>query len=116
MSIVRRQTRLRWLLVAAGVAVLIALPTVVRALPSGRATIGVDVLAQRIAASARQPYSGYAVSSGSAGLPTLPQLDDVIGLFDGETSLRVWYGSPTRWRVDTVSTAGEFDVYKSPEG
>lgn len=95
---------------------LLALPMLVKALPAGAAPVTVDTLAERIAHSSRQPYEGFAVSSGAAGLPSLPQLDDVIGLFDGDTSLRIWYASPTRWRVDTVSTAGERDLYRSTDG
>jgi len=37
----------------------------------------------------------------------------VTGLFDGDTSLRIWYASPQLWRVDTVDLAGERDVYHS---
>jgi hypothetical protein len=113
MSVVRRDTRRRWAIVVAAVAVLVAIPLVVRALPAGATSIAPDTLAARIAASARQPYQGYAVSTGSAGLPSLPQLDDVIGLFDGNTSLRIWYADPGRWRVDTIDAAGERDLYQS---
>jgi hypothetical protein len=96
MSVVRRDTRRRWAIVVAAVAVLVAIPLVLRAVPAGATSIAPDTLAARIAASARQPYQGYAVSTGSAGLPSLPQLDDVIGLFDGNTSLRIWYADPGR--------------------
>ena len=113
MSVVRRDARRRWAVVVAVLAVLVAIPLVVRALPAHTPPIPPDTLAARIAASARQPYQGYAVSIGNAGLPSLPQLDDVIGLFDGNTSLRIWYGDPTRWRVDTIDAAGERDLYQS---
>lgn len=113
MSVVRRDARLRWTAVVATFAVLVAVPLVLRALPAHARPISADTLAARIAASARQPYEGYAVSTGNAGLPSLPQLDDVIGLFDDTTSLRIWYASPTRWRVDTIDAAGERDLYQS---
>jgi hypothetical protein len=113
MSVVRRDARRRWAIVVAAVAVLVAIPLVVRALPADAPPIAPDTLAARIAGSARQPYQGYALSTGNAGLPSLPQLDDVIGLFDGNTSLRIWYANPARWRVDTVDAAGERDLYQS---
>jgi hypothetical protein len=97
----------------ATLAVLVAVPLVLRALPAHARPVAVDTLAARIAASARQPYQGYAVSTGNAGVPSLPQLDDVIGLFDGTTSLRIWYAAPTRWRVDTIDATGERDLYQS---
>jgi hypothetical protein len=94
-------------------AVLVTVPLVLRALPAHARPITADTLAARIAASARQPYQGYAVSTGNTGVPSLPQLDDVIGLFDGTTSLRIWYAAPTRWRVDTIDASGERDLYQS---
>jgi len=115
MSVVGRATRRRWLLVAAGAAVLAALPAAVAALPAHGPIVPPDPLAARIAASAAQPYSGYAVSHGAVNLPSLPALGDVIGLFNGDTSLRIWYGSKQRWRVDTVSIAGERDVYQTAD-
>jgi hypothetical protein len=116
MSVVGGATRRRWLLVAVGAAVLLALPAAVAALPARVPTISADTLAARIAASASQSYSGYAVSHGSVNLPSLPALSDVTGLFTGDTSLRIWYGSARRWRVDTVTTAGERDVYQTING
>lgn len=110
---VRRETRLRWLAVAVTFLLLASLPQLIRMLPVRAAAVPVGTLVARIAASAGQPYQGYAVSTGAAGIPTLPQLDDVTGLFDGDSSLRIWYASPARWRVDAIDLAGERDVYHS---
>jgi hypothetical protein len=112
MSVVRAQTRRRWLIVGAVVVVLCALPATIAAMPTGSAPIALSTLTARIAASAAQPYQGYAVATGSLGLPTLPALADVATLFDDDTSLRIWYASPQRWRVDDLDTAGERDVYQ----
>jgi 6-phosphogluconate dehydrogenase (decarboxylating) len=65
MSVVRRDARRRWAVVVTALAPLVAIPLVVRALPAAAATISADTLAARIAASARQPYQGYAVSVGN---------------------------------------------------
>ena len=109
----RRETRLRWLAVAAAVAVLVSLPQLLRILPVDAATVPVRTLVARMSASAGVPYRGYAVSTGRAGIPSLPQLDAVTGMFDGDTSLRIWYASSARWRVDTIDLAGERDTYHS---
>jgi hypothetical protein len=113
LTVVRRETGLRWLAVGVTVALLASLPQLVRMLPVDAAAVPVRTLVARIAASATVAYQGYAVSTGNAGIPSLPQLDDVTGLFDGDTSLRIWYASPGRWRVDTIDLAGERDVYHS---
>ena len=117
MSVVRAQTGRRWLIVGAAVALLLALPAAIAAIPAKSAKVALPVLSARIAASARQPYQGYAVATGSIGLPSLPQLGDVTDLFNGETSLRIWYASVNRWRVDTIASsvagASERDVYQT---
>jgi hypothetical protein len=115
-SVVAHDTRRRWIIVVIGLALLVAIPLALRAIPVRAAPVSLSTLASRIAASAHQPYQGYAVSTGNAGLPSLPRLDDVTSLFDGETDLRIWYASPTRWRVDTVATAAERDIYQSATG
>ncbi|MDT5038118.1 MAG: hypothetical protein QOE03_3303, partial [Micromonosporaceae bacterium] len=48
-------------------------PALANARPVRSASIGPAQLRDRIMASAVRPYQGYAVSTGSAGLPTLPQ-------------------------------------------
>ena len=98
---------------AGGVAlVLVCLPAVVRALPVRAAGIPVDQLVAKVWASSAQPYQGYAVSTGSAGLPSLPQLSTVSDLLNGDTQLRVWYASSSRWRVDVLDIAAERDTYQ----
>ena len=114
-SVVARGTGRRWLVVALGLAVLVAIPLGLRAVPVRATQIALGALVTRIAASAHQPYQGYATATANAGLPSLPQLDEVSNLFDGDTTLRLWYASPTRWRADTVTTAGERDIYQSED-
>jgi hypothetical protein len=114
-TVVRGERRRRWL-VAGGVAlVLVCLPALVRALPVHAAGTPVADLVAKVRASATQPYQGYAVSTGSAGLPSLPQLGEVADLLNGDTKLRVWYESSTRWRVDVLDVAAERDTYQLPD-
>jgi hypothetical protein len=106
----------RWSLVAAGVAVLVSLPAVIAAWPLHAAAVSTEQLTERIAASAAVPYQGFALSSGIAGLPNLPQVSDVIALLNGETHLRAYYAAPDRWRVDQIDVGTERDLYQTPSG
>lgn len=69
-------------------------------------------LESRILASQRESFDGYAVSSADFGLPDFPAFSSVTSLLDGTTRMRVWQASPDRWRVDTLSDAGENDTYQ----
>jgi len=111
-TVVRTQARRRWLVVGAVAVALVAAPGAVAALPVGTPAIDVASLVARIRASAGQPFQGYAVSTGSAGLPALPQLSDVSNLFNGDTRMRIWYASAQRWRVDVIDTSTERDTYQ----
>ena len=51
-------------------------------------------LRTRILASAHVPYQGYAESTVSLGLPSLPDLSGVSMLLDGTTDQYTWYRSP----------------------
>lgn len=111
-DLIRERWR-RWLAVAAGVAVLLAVPTVVRLVPATDSTVDAGALRDRILASGGQPYAGYAESVGRLGVPPLPQLDSVAALLSGTTRMRVWYAAPDRWRVDDITTGGERGIYRS---
>jgi hypothetical protein len=114
-TVVRRQATYRWLTVAVVVAALCATPAVVAAWPVTAVRVEPTVLRQRIQASARQPFEGYALSTASLGLPDLPRLSDVTSLLNGSTQLRAWYAAPKRWRVDVVNTVGERDLYQTAD-
>jgi hypothetical protein len=116
-TVVSHETRARWLVVAAVVAVLVTTPIALAHRPAGGVgRAAPDALYAKMLASTTQPFQGFVVSNGAANLPILPSLDSVISLLDGETSLRVWYAAADRWRVDTLATDGERDLYRSPTG
>jgi hypothetical protein len=115
-SAMRRFGWWRWAIVGVVVAVLSSLPAIIAALPAHPAALSLTELTDRMRASAKQPYQGFALSSGIAGLPTLPQLNDVVNLLDGETQLRVFYASPKRWRVDQLGVGNEKDLYQTLGG
>lgn len=116
MSVVRYQAWRRWLVVACGVGLLCGLPVIVGALPVPASPLPAAALRARILASVGVPYQGYAESSVNLGLPELPDLGDVSSLLDGTTDQEAWYLSPSRWRADVVTTAGETDTYQTSRG
>jgi hypothetical protein len=102
----------RWIAVLAGVAVLCCLPVLASALPARVPPLTPSQLESRILLSQRLPFSGYAESDATFGLPPLPFFSGVTPLLDGVTRMRVWQASPDHWRVDTLSDAGEKDTYQ----
>jgi len=96
----------------AGVAVLCCLPALASALPVSTPNVTPQQLEQRILASQRLSFAGYAESNANFGLPPLPAFSSVTPLLNGVTRLRVWQASTDRWRVDTLSDAGENDTYQ----
>jgi hypothetical protein len=113
-TVVHAQARRRWLVVGAVAFALVTLPGAVAALPVRAPALDLDTLVARIRASAGQPFEGYALATGSAGLPALPQLTDVADLLDGDTRMRVWYATTDRWRVDVLGTGTERGTYQQP--
>lgn len=109
------RTRRRWLLAAGGIATLSAVPVLIGAWPVTAAAVAPAQLRARILA-ADAPYSGYAEADGSLGLPDLPDVGDVAGLFGGRTHLRVWRLSAQRSRVDVLTPNGERGFYRIPGG
>jgi hypothetical protein len=103
----------RWVVVVTGVAVLCCLPVLAAALPASVPARTPQQLEGLILGSQRMSFSGYAESDASFGLPPLPAFSSVTPLLDGVTRMRVWQASPDRWRVDTLSDAGENDTYQA---
>jgi hypothetical protein len=114
MRLLRNGTWWRWAVTGAVVLGLASLPAAVAAIPVRPPRTDPAQLAARVRASAVQPYQGYAVSTGSAGLPALPQLSDVTDLLSGETRLRVWYADADHRRVDVLGLGTERDTYQLP--
>jgi hypothetical protein len=111
MGVVRRATAGRWAVALAGTIAIGLLPTALAALPAN----GSDRTPREIVAAARDsaaiPHEGYAETTGTLGLPDLPRLGQVAALLGGTTHARVWWRSPTAWRVDRVTATGESDMY-----
>ena len=106
----------RWAAVGLLVAALVALPSVVGALPADDAEVPAPELREAVLASADVGFSGYAVSAGGLALPVSDRLTDVADLFSDRTLVRVWWRGPEEHRVDVVSGAGETGVHRDPGG
>jgi outer membrane lipoprotein-sorting protein len=103
-------------LVIAGVALLVAAPTVVSRLPVQPVDTSAQELLAKINQSTDVPYSGYAESVGGLALPEAEQLSSLTDLFGDTTRVHTWRRSADNWRVDTVAPTGERDLYRDSEG
>jgi hypothetical protein len=115
-SVVRRERQRRWTLVALAAAAVVVWRVLGGVWPTRTGMVDPERLRALIMRSEDQPYQGYAESRGTLRLPDLPKLSDVTSLLNGTTRMRSWYGSASRWRFDVVSTAGERDVRRTPDG
>lgn len=114
---------MRW--IAAGVTVL-AVASVPTALAGVRDTVtelrGSDAgrsdaatLLHRALGSSVVPYAGLAESRGTLGLPDVAALGDVSSLLSSTTRTRIWWATPSAWRVDVLTAAGEHGTYAAPD-
>jgi len=113
MRVASNRASRRWAIVAAGTALLCALPAAVAAWPVPAAALSAAQLRARIMLSAGVPYQGYVESNAALGLPSLPDVGDVTSLLDGSTDQYAWYRSPDQWRADVLTTGGENDTYQA---
>jgi outer membrane lipoprotein-sorting protein len=96
--------------------VLVALPSVVGALPASDADVSAADLRSRALASTDVAFTGYAESAGGLDLPVGNQLTDVADLLSDRTTMRAWYRGPADWRVDVVTPTGETGVHADERG
>lgn len=106
----------RWLVVLLAVAVLLALPALIGALPASDAGTPATQLRDRALASAGVAFSGYAQAAGGLTLPVGQQLTAVANLLSDRTTMRAWYRGAQDWRVDVVSPTGETGVHRDASG
>lgn len=106
----------RWLVVLVGIAVLVALPRIVQALPAPTASVSAPQLLSRIQASGPVSYSGYAEADGGLALPVTSQFSALADLFGSHTQLRAWWRTAQDWRVDSIGYTGETDLHMTDQG
>jgi hypothetical protein len=114
--IVERVKHGRWLVVAALTVLAVAIPLVPNVLPTSAEAMDPARLRELVMRSASVPHQGFAESSGRLPVPELPKLASVTSLLTGTTRIRTWYESPSRERFDVITTTGETDVYRGPDG
>ncbi|MCW2583941.1 MAG: Sigma regulatory protein MucB/RseB, partial [Klenkia sp.] len=106
----------RWVVVALGLALLVALPVVVAALPAADRDTSAADLRARALASTDQAFSGYAISTGGLTLPVSDALTPVADLLSDQTTMRAWYRGTLDWRVDVVTATGETGTHRDAAG
>lgn len=102
----------RWALVVALAALLVGVPTAVAHRPADDAPISAEQLREQVAAAASTAYSGYVETQGNLPLPDARGFGELTSLFAGPSRLRVWWRTPTFWRVDVLDPTGETDTVK----
>jgi hypothetical protein len=106
----------RWALVAVLVAVLVALPLVLRVLPAADSATSAARLRAAVLASDRVQFSGFAQSAGGLSLPVTDQLTSLADLFSQRTTMRVWWRGAEDNRVDVVTPSGETGIHTTATG
>jgi hypothetical protein len=110
-GVVRRATAGRWAVALGGTVAIGLLPTALTVLPAGESTRSPRQLVAEARDSADISFEGNAETTGTLGLPDLPRLGQVAALLGGTTEARVWWRSPTAWRVARITPTGESDTY-----
>jgi hypothetical protein len=116
MGVATGGTTRRWAAALAGLTAVALAPAAYDRWPAGEADLAPRLVLARAVHSSEVPYQGLAESTGSLGLPDLPRLGDVAAMFGGTTRTRVWWRSPTAWRVDRITAIGEFGTYAVEDG
>jgi hypothetical protein len=115
-TLVRGDAARRWLAVGLGVAIVCSLPAVIAAWPAPAVAVDAARLRDLVLGSGDRPYQGYVDSQGRLDVPDLPVVGEVLALAGGATRIRAWYAGPRSWRVAVLTTTGERDIYRAPEG
>jgi outer membrane lipoprotein-sorting protein len=100
----------RWMVVAAGVLVLVAAPFVARAWPVPESDLTAPQLVERIEGSGALAWTGIVRSRGGVELPTDASLESAARLLGRDGTIRAWWAGPDRWRLATLRTTGETDL------
>jgi hypothetical protein len=112
-GVVRGATAGRWAAAVSGTVAIGLLPSAFAALPADGSSRTPRQLVAEARASAGVAHEGYVETTGDLGLPDLPRLGQVASLLGGTSHARVWWQSPTAWRVARVTPTGESDSYDS---
>ena len=106
--------RTRWGLVIVLVVALVATPFVVQAWPVPSSRLSAVQVVERIRDARAAGYSGEVTSRGGIEVPGDESISSVAKILGRDGSLRVWWRDPDRWRVATMRTTGETDLFHYP--
>jgi hypothetical protein len=106
----------RWLVAGGAVAVLVALPGLVGAVPAWDRPVAAAELLARVLASEPVAYQGYAEARAGLGLPDVPRAGRVVALLGETTRMRAFVAGSEAWRVDELTPIGERDLYRTGWG
>ena len=98
-------------MLGAAVAVLVALPGLVGAVPARDRSMAATELLGRVRASETAAYRGLAEARAGLGLPDVPRAGRVVALLGETTRMRAFVAGPRSWRVDELTPVGERDLY-----
>ncbi len=116
MGSLRRARALRWGAVVAGVAALVAIPSLVAAAPVPSSGLSAQQVVTAALRSEEVAYQGLVQIDGRLGLPTLPVAAGSAALLDESSRVRSWYASATSWRTDVLSAAGQEEELSGSDG
>jgi hypothetical protein len=103
--------RARWLIVLVTAAALIGVPLVVAARPVPSSVSAPTDLARKIATSAAVGWSGQVSSSGGLQVPDSEGFANLAEVLGDSHALRVWWRDAENWRIDSVRSTGETDLF-----
>jgi len=106
----------RWLVLGGAVAGLVALPGLVGVVPARDRAVAAGELLERVRASERVAYQGYAEARAGLALPDVPRAGRVVALLGETTRMRAFVAGPDTWRVDELTPIGERDLYAGGGG
>jgi hypothetical protein len=100
----------RWAAVVSGLAVLVAVPSIIAARPVHDNGTSARTLLNQVRASTGTGYSGLVETHGSLFLPNIPNTGGLAGLLSATTRLRAWWSNAEHFRVDQIAADGEHDT------
>lgn len=90
--------------------VMITAPAVGRAWPTSDSDLSVAALRDRIDRSVSAGWTGEVRTQGTLQIPDTDSFGGIARLLGEESTLRVWWRDPLRWRVDRIRSTGETDL------
>ncbi len=105
--------RARWVIVFTVAASLIVVPLAFQGRTPAESSLSATELGARVQSSGHRAWSGFVQSSGGLQVPDTDSFANLAQLLGENNELRVWWRSPSDWRVDRIRSTGETDLFRS---